>query len=108
MAPMLAALAATVTLAFVPAHASSTCRLDHHALPTPDNAWSCTPGDYDRLTHAEVCDGTPKHTLPAAVRRDVLARYGVPDWTGRDGEIDHRVPLFLGGRTDRANLWPEV
>jgi hypothetical protein len=33
--------------------------------------------------------------------------YGVPDWDGDDGELDHRIPFFLGGRTDRSNIWPE-
>jgi hypothetical protein len=46
--------------------------------------------------------------VPAAVRSEVLARYGVTSWSGKTGEIDHRVPFFLGGQTNVSNLWPEA
>jgi hypothetical protein len=73
----------------------------------PSNA--CTPGAFVRKTRADVCDGrTDRPTLPAAERRAILRNYGVPAFNGATGEIDHRVPLALGGATDRRNLWPEV
>lgn len=72
----------------------------------PDPA--CTPGAFVRKTRADVCDGqTIRPSLPAAERRTILANYGVPTFTGATGELDHRVPLALGGVTDRRNLWPE-
>jgi hypothetical protein len=71
----------------------------------PDNG--CTPGSYDRLTRAQVCTPRDRPSLPAADRRAVLGEYGVPGWTGADGELDHRVPVFLGGRTVEDNIWPE-
>lgn len=80
--------------------------LGHGAFLAPDNSLACTPGAYQHLSLVAVC-AHKEHTLPAAVRRDVLARYAVPAWTGADGEIDHRVPLYLGGLTTRENLWPE-
>jgi hypothetical protein len=73
----------------------------------PDNDLACTPGSYQRLTAVQVCSSKIRPYLPAAVRRDILARYHVPAWSGADGELDHRVPLFLGGNTNRRNLWPE-
>lgn len=75
--------------------------------PAPDNAPDCTPGESDHFGHRKACDGTDRSSLTAAERRDILARYGVPGWTGADGELDHRIPLFLGGHTDRRNVWPE-
>jgi hypothetical protein len=71
----------------------------------PDN--QCTPGDYDRLSVTQVCTSKTRPTLLAADRRRILARYGLTIWSGADGELDHRVPFFLGGRTDVANIWPE-
>ena len=62
-----------------------------------------------RKTRPDVCDGrTERPTLQAADRRALLRNYGVPGWTGANGELDHRVPLVLGGATDRKNLWPEA
>jgi hypothetical protein len=74
----------------------------------PDNGMACTPGSYTHLTTQQACTSKVRPYLPAGVRRDILTRYRVPTWTGRDGELDHRVPLFLGGRTTRRNLWPEA
>lgn len=74
-------------------------------MQAPDN--QCTSGSYDRLTTAEVCTSKHRPTLLAADRRRILARYGLAAWSGADGELDHRVPFFLGGRTNVANVWPE-
>jgi hypothetical protein len=71
--------------------------------PDPD----CTPGSTVTLTRKQVCTSTPRPATPASVRREVLADYGVPGWTGSDGEIDHRVPWFLTHETSVRNLWPE-
>lgn len=88
---------------------TAVCHVAGHGLmAAPDNSLDCTPGDWTALTRAEVCDSKPRPYLRVAVRRDILARYGVPGWTGADGELDHRVPFFLGGATDRENLWPEA
>lgn len=85
----------------------AACHVGGHApLVTPDNA--CTPGAYRRLAVTQVCTSKDRPYLPVAERRAILANYGVPAWTGVNGEIDHRVPFYLGGTTDRANLWPEV
>jgi hypothetical protein len=72
----------------------------------PDNA--CTPGSYDQLPKAQVCVHKQRPTVPAAVKREILARYGLASWSGKTGEIDHRVPFFLGGQTTASNLWPET
>jgi len=99
------AAAVAVAVAFAGAASASPCHHSTSVFGAPDNA--CTPGAYVRLSRAEVCTPKDRPTLPAAERRRLLADYGVPNWTGASGEIDHRVPVFLGGLTVRANLWPE-
>jgi hypothetical protein len=75
------------------------------AFTAPDD--QCTPGASTHLSRAQTCHTRDRPTLRAAERRRILAAYGVPDWTGRDGELDHRIPFFLGGTTDHRNIWPE-
>jgi hypothetical protein len=42
------------------------------------------------------------------VRRDeILRRYGLPPDTHPDYQIDHLIPLCLGGSDDPSNLWPQ-
>jgi hypothetical protein len=44
----------------------------------------------------------------SADRRDeVLLRYGLPAGAHPDYEIDHLIPLCLGGSDDFSNLWPQ-
>lgn len=99
---MIAAAFAALALA---AHPCSTTGVA--PFTAPDN--TCTPGVAIRKTRADVCDGqTTRPTLPAAEKRAILTNYGVPTFNGATGELDHRVPLALGGVTDRRNLWPEA
>jgi hypothetical protein len=43
-----------------------------------------------------------------AMRRDeILKRYGLPAGTHPNFQIDHLIPLCLGGSDDRSNLWPQ-
>jgi hypothetical protein len=81
----------------------------------PDN--DCTPGAYEKLGRSAVCQPKKRPTLGARVRRAVVEEYGVAGpgrgeigidgWSGADGELDHRVPVFLGGLTVEDNIWPE-
>jgi hypothetical protein len=43
----------------------------------------------------------------AARRDEILRRYGLPAGTHPDYEIDHLIPLCLGGSDDPSNLWPQ-
>lgn len=82
-------------------------------LPDP----SCTPGAVDpQVTVADLCrpggytgsvrppvsgtDGTGK------AKHYAYAAYGVP--AGDVSELDHLVPLAVGGSNDDTNLWPEL
>lgn len=45
--------------------------------------------------------------VTTAMKKKVLAKYGVP-WAQRGlYEVDHLVPLCLGGSNDLSNLWAE-
>lgn len=64
------------------------------AIQSSDTAAICTPGWAE--AHRDVSDAT----------KDYVAReYGL---SSRDGyEIDHLIPLELGGANSEPNLWPE-
>ena len=98
------------------------------ALPSttwPDHA--LTPGAVDpAVTDADICEhgwapGNPprhggdltyskaaRHTS-AAIKEDAFAEYHLtnPHDGGQSWEVDHLVPLALGGRDAIENLWPE-
>jgi len=70
-----------------------------------------TPGAIDKtVTRAEVCTAGFSHTrrhTSDALKAAVYAEYGIREHRPGDYEIDHRVPLELGGADVKANLWPE-
>jgi len=83
------------------------CRLG----PLPDRR--CSPGAfYSRLTRAVLC-GRGFHTsavrnVPQTEKFAVEREYGLaPAYYGSSLEIDHIVPLELGGSNAIANLFPE-
>ncbi len=76
----------------------------------PDHA--CTPGArFAGVTTAQVCtSGYSRRVrdVTYAEKSAVYAEYGLRrHFTGRNGEVDHLVPLELGGSNVEANLWPE-
>lgn len=94
----------------------STAVAVHHdqassAAVTPDRR--LTPGAWDNaLTVAYLCNNptSERRNVSAATKRKVFAEYGVayPSTTQRgQWEVDHLVPLALGGTNDLKNLWPE-
>ena len=86
---------------------------DHGQLPDP----RCTPGSIDPdVTQADIQSTICKKGWTATVRPpeaqterfkyDVAyPHYGTPP--GERTELDHLVPLELGGSNDATNLWPE-
>ncbi len=105
----------------------------HPSAPTapPGGTWpdrTMTPGAADpQLTGTAVCDhdwgaGAPpeagagdltyskaaRHTS-AALKDEVFAEYNLvnPHDGGQSYEVDHLIPLSLGGLDVRENLWPE-
>ncbi len=69
-----------------------------------------TPGAVDpHVTLADICTGATKarrHVSPAT-RAKVLRDYSVSDAASVEMELDHLVPLAIGGSNAAANLWPQ-
>lgn len=75
--------------------------------PDPDS----TEGSVriDGKTLAENCGHAREHrgAMTNERRDEVQIRYGLPTGTHPDYEIDHLIPLCLGGADDPDNLWPQ-
>lgn len=77
--------------------------------PDPD----CTPGAvFSDVTKEQICvPGYSKtvRSVSTEDRKQVYAKYGIsyPQTRG-DYEVDHFIPLALGGSNDIANLWLEA
>lgn len=86
---------------------SSGCR--RGALPDRH----CSPGAYySGLTQSVICSAgfrtSSIRDVPQAEKFAVEREYGLaPAYYGRSIEIDHIVPLELGGSNDIANVFPE-
>ena len=78
---------------------------------TPDHR--LTPGAVAPDGPREVCSyGYARlHRPPLAasrlLKRAVFSRYGIPFSQMRFYELDHLIPLCLGGSSALENLWPE-
>jgi hypothetical protein len=76
--------------------------------PLPDPA--CTPGavmttDIDVICHQAT---GPRRNVPASVHREAFTDYGFTYPQARGAfEVDHLIPLELGGDNVIANLWAE-
>ena len=77
-------------------------------LPDPE----CTPGDiFEETTAEQTCVSgysTTVRNVSVSTKKKIFASYGIayPVPFG-SYEIDHLVPLSLGGSNDIANLWPK-
>jgi len=75
-------------------------------LPIP----KLTPGDTFEVTAQDVCvPGYAKkvRAVPAWLKRQAYAEYGITQYKTGDYEIDHLIPLSLGGSNSIRNLWPQ-
>ncbi len=93
---------------------NAICRFrDQGALPDPD----CTPGalnpnvSQSNIAQTICVHGYTKTIRPSLsestqLKHQLFTNYGV---TGQKGELDHLIPLELGGDPrDIANLWAEI
>ena len=76
-------------------------------LPDP----KLTPGDTFDVTAEDVCvPGYAKkvRAVPAWLKRQTRAEYGITEYKPGAYEVDHLIPLSLGGSTNSIrNLWPQ-
>ncbi len=78
--------------------------------PLPDS--DCTPGSiFPNATKDEICvSGYSKkvRNVSTKLKKKVFSQYGIsyPVPFG-SYEVDHLIPLALGGNNDIANLWPK-
>lgn len=78
--------------------------------PLPDAG--CTPGSIiTQATLGRIC--VPGYTRAArnvsdALRQEVYSEYDISSHGAGQYEVDHLVPLELGGSNGIANLWPEL
>jgi len=75
-------------------------------LPDP----KLTPGDTFEVTVQDLCvRGYTKkvRNVPAEMKREVYEEYGITSHGSGDYEVDHLIPLELGGSNSIKNLWPE-
>lgn len=73
---------------------------------TPGKLCTTADPDFDEARYAERIAHCRRHVTPS-MKREVAARYGVPqsDWSLY--EFDHLIPLAIGGGNSLENLWPE-
>jgi hypothetical protein len=92
------ALAASLAAWAAPAGAQT-------AVPDP----TLTPGAVRSTDTADVCQhGTSQLRHMTRERSDaLLGEYGLPGGRHPDYELDHLIPLGIGGADDDANIWPE-
>ncbi len=81
------------------------------AGPLPDP--NCTPGAvFKNIDKDQICVGGYSKTVrkvSTGLRKKILAEYGIKYPVSYGSyEIDHLIPLSLGGNNDPANLWPEA
>ncbi len=78
-----------------------------NGLPDP----ACTPGAIQAsVTMDPLCKpdfATPASPLPQELQDQVFAEYGITSPAPGAYEIDHLIPVELGGSNDIANLWPQ-
>jgi hypothetical protein len=76
----------------------------------PDAA--CTPGAVFRnATQQQICTyGYTRsvRNVPYSEKSQAYAEYGIYHHSSGQYEVDHLIPLELGGSNDIANLWPEA
>ena len=71
----------------------------------------CTPGATFNVGAAQVCvSGYSQRVrnVPESEKRQVYAEYGIRSHSSGQYEVDHLIPLELGGSNSIRNLWPEA
>jgi hypothetical protein len=85
---------------------STDALADSGILPDP----SITPGASRTVNIAEICNmGSTRSLRHWSRERDnfIMKEYGLPAGAHHQYEVDHLVPLEIGGSDDDKNLWPQ-
>ncbi len=106
---------AILVIATIAAMAPAEARSRHHEPLVLSDTYSVpdpllTPGGINPSATLDViCTTTTKarRNVTPATRAKVLRDYNQPPVTTEDYELDHLVPLCLGGNNSAANLWPQ-
>ena len=111
---------ATATSPAAPAPARTTSRPKPAPSPSGALRWHAqmafpdsklTPGEiFPGVTAAQVCVSgwaEAHRNVTEEVRHQVFAEYGLSYGVHGSYEVDHLIPLELGGSNDIRNLWPE-
>lgn len=78
----------------------------HAALPDP----ALTPGDVFPVGTEQICVSgysSRVRNVSTATKSQAYAEYHIVTHTTGQYEVDHLIPLELGGSNDLKNLWPE-
>jgi hypothetical protein len=79
-------------------------RADTTIVPDP----TLTPGAVRTVDVGEICSPGTRDLSWSRDRDDFIMReYGLPPGPHPDYEVDHSIPLGIGGADDDRNLWPE-
>ena len=100
------ALLVTVTVTVTVTVALAAAQQPQPILPDP----KLTPGDAFEVSAQDVC--TPGYSkrvrnVPQSVKEAVYRENGITAHPPNAFEVDHLVPLELGGSNSIKNLWPE-
>ena len=71
----------------------------------------CTPGATFHVSARQVCaSGYSRRVrdVPDSEKRQVYSEYGIRHHKLGQYEVDHLIPLELGGSNSIRNLWPEA
>lgn len=77
--------------------------------PYPD--YNCSPGLALNVTAKDICYSgysAKVRDVPESLKNKVYVKYGVLTRQPYEFEIDHIIPLSIGGSNDEQNLWPEA
>jgi hypothetical protein len=69
-----------------------------------------TPGDTLQVTERDICYAgysSKVRNVPSNVKDKVYRSYGVTHHLPGEYEVDHLIPLSIGGSNSVRNLWPE-
>jgi len=78
-----------------------------HVVSVPNRR--LTPGLAMPVSRDQLCSATPAKNafVPAALRRQVFAEYGIQQAEPQAYEVDYLITPALGGADDIRNLWPQ-